>query len=88
MPCSVKTYKPDFTFERIGLAVEVKLCKSTDRVKEMVDEINADIVGYGGRYERILFVVYDLGFIRDPDQFRADIEANSQVYVRVQIIKK
>lgn len=87
VPYSTKTYKPDFTFERIGLAVEVKLCKTTDRVKEVIDEINADIVGYGGRYERILFVIYDLGFIRDQDQFKADIEANSQVNVRVQIIK-
>ena len=88
VPYSTKTYRPDFTFERIGLAVEVKFCKDRDREKKMIDEINADIVGYGGRYERILFVIYDLGFIRDPAQFSADIEANSQVHVRVQIIKK
>jgi hypothetical protein len=87
IPYSTKTYRPDFTFERIDLAVEGKFCKTHER-EEMIDEINAGIVGYGGRYERILLMIYDLGLIRDPERFAADIEANSQVLVRVQVIKK
>ena len=83
---STKRYIPDFTFDRIGLAVEAKLCKTKDREKEMIDEINADIIGYAGRYDRCIFVVYDLGFIRDVAKFSADIEENPNVHVL--IIKK
>ena len=86
VPYSTKRYIPDFTFDRIGLAVEVKLCKDKDREKPMIDEINADILGYGGRYDRCIFVVYDLGFIRDVAQFSGDIEKNPNVHVL--IIKK
>jgi hypothetical protein len=83
---STKRYIPDFTFNAIGLAVEVKLCKGTDREKEMIDEIGADIVGYADRYDRIIFVIYDLGFIRDTGQFCADIEKKGNVHVL--IVKK
>jgi hypothetical protein len=86
VPYSTKRYIPDFTFDRIGLAVEVKLCKDRDREKAMIDEINSDIIGYGGRYGRSVFVIYDLGFIRDTAKFSADIEANPNVHVL--IIKK
>jgi hypothetical protein len=86
VPYSTKRYIPDFTFDRIGLAVEVKLCKDKDREKTIIDEINSDIIGYGGRYDRSLFVIYDLGFIRDVAKFSADIEANPNVHVL--IIKK
>jgi hypothetical protein len=83
VPYSTKRYIPDFTFNQISLAVEVKLCRDEDRERKMIDEINADILGYGGRYERIVFVVYDLGFIRDTDAFRSDIEKNQNVNVLV-----
>ena len=86
VPYSTKRYIPDFTFNRIALAVEVKLCKDKDREKEMIEEINSDIIGYGGRYDRCLFVIYDLGFIRDIAQFSRDIEANPNVHVL--IVKK
>jgi hypothetical protein len=78
---STKRYIPDFTFDRIGLAVEVKLCRDAKREKEMIDEINADIIGYSGRYSRCIFVIYDLGFIRDEARFSGDIEANPNVHV-------
>ena len=86
VPYSTKRYIPDFTFNRIGLAVEVKLCKGQHREKEMIEEINSDIIGYGGRYDRCLFVIYDLGHIRDVAQFSRDIEQNPNVHVL--IIKK
>jgi hypothetical protein len=40
----------------------------------MIDEINADIIGYQSKYERILFVIYDLGFIRDVALYCSSIE--------------
>jgi len=86
VPFSTKRYIPDFTFNAIGLAVEVKLCKDKDREKDMIDEIGADIIGYADRYDRIIFVIYDLGFIRDTAQFRADIEKKGNVHIL--IIKK
>lgn len=86
VPYSSKRYIPDFTFDRISLAVEVKLCKDKDREKEMIGEINDDIIGYGGRYDRCVFVIYDLGFIRDAAKFSGDIEENPNVHVL--IIKK
>jgi hypothetical protein len=86
VPYATKRYIPDFTFDRIGLAVEVKLCKDKDREKAMIDEINSDIIGYGGGYDRCLFVIYDLGVIRDTAKFSADIEENPNVHVL--IIKK
>ena len=86
VPYSTKRYIPDFTFDRLALAVEVKLCKDKDREKPMIDEINADIIGYAGKYDRCVFVVYDLGFIRDVARFSEDIEKNPKVHVL--IIKK
>lgn len=86
VPYSTKRYVPDFTFDSLGMAVEVKLCNRAGREKEMIDEINADIVGYQGSYDRVLFVIYDLGFIRDVAKFRSSIEL--QVGVRVMVVKK
>lgn len=86
VPYSTKRYIPDFTFDSLGLAVEVKFCKKAGREKELIDEINADIVGYQGAYESMLFVIYDLGFIRDVALFKLDIEL--QPGVRVLIVKK
>lgn len=86
IPYSSKHYVPDFTFDALRIAVEVKLCNRTGREKEIIDEINADIIGYQGSYDRTLFVIYDLGFIRDVARLKSTIER--QVGVRVMIIKK
>jgi len=80
---STKNYIPDFTFNQISLAVEVKLCKEKDRQREIIDEINADILGYAGRYERTIFVIYDLGVIRDTATFCGDIEKNQNINVLI-----
>jgi hypothetical protein len=49
-PYSSKSYQPDFLFEKIKTVVEVKLCKSADKEKDIVSEINDDIIGYKTRY--------------------------------------
>jgi hypothetical protein len=86
VPYSSKRYVPDFTFDSLGIALEVKLCGRATREKKLIDEINADILGYQGAYDKIVFVIYDLGFIRDTALFRSSIE--QQPGVTVQIIKK
>ncbi len=80
---SSKTFIPDFTFQSLDLALEVKLCKTDRREKKIIDEINADIPAYQTKYRRALFVVFDLGFIRDVARFKSGIEGNPEVYVLV-----
>jgi len=81
---SSKTYIPDFTFRRINGVVEAKLCDRPKREKEIIAEINDDIPAYKMKYGNLIFVVYDLGFIRDRDLFAGSIEqAHQQVIIRV-----
>lgn len=78
---SIKEVVPDFILQKLNLAIEVKLSKSRDKSKEIVDEINADIVSYGKKYSSILFIVYDLGTIRDELEFKHDLEKMDGVSV-------
>ncbi len=80
---SSKSYKPDFTFPRIDTALEIKLCNRAGREKEIIAEINDDILAYKTKYPNIIFLVYDLGHIRDMDRFKADIESQDRVIVLV-----
>ena len=64
--------------------MEVKFCDSTKREKEMIAEINDDIQPYSTRYKNLIFVIYDMGFIRDEEKFKEDIESKSVV---IEIIK-
>ncbi|MDH3657177.1 MAG: hypothetical protein OEM77_03480 [Nitrosopumilus sp.] len=80
---SSKTYIPDFVFNRISTAIEVKFCNSSAKEKEIIDEINADIVAYKTKYSNLIFVIYDLGNIRDQDQFRSNLEENENVIIRI-----
>jgi len=82
---SSKTFFPDFVIDPLDLAVETKLCATNKREKEIVEEINADIPAYHTKYSNILFVVYDLGYIRDVARFKSGIE--SIVGVRISVIK-
>ena len=80
---SSKTYTPDFTFRSIDLAVELKLCNRSERGKEIIAEINDDIIAYKTKYRNLIFFVYDCGHIRDVDRFAQAFEASEGVLVRV-----
>jgi hypothetical protein len=80
---SSKTYTPDFTVPKIGLAIEVKLCSRRTREKEIIAEINDDIIAYRTKYPNLVFIVYDLGVIRDVDRFKRSLEDNEDVVVVV-----
>lgn len=80
---SIKEVVPDFVLLKLDLALEVKLAKTEQRAKDIVDEINADISAYGLRYSGLLFVVYDLGTIRDEQEFRHGLETAGKVDVIV-----
>lgn len=82
---SGKEYIPDFVLPKMNLCVEVKLLRAGKKSR-IIDEINADITAYSTKYERLLFVVYDLGVVRDESEFRRDIE-NSGANIKVLIVK-
>ena len=76
---SIKEVVPDFIFYKLNLAIEVKLSKNKTKSKEIVDEINADIQSYGKEYSHQLYVVYDLGSIRDEEEFKNDLDNNENI---------
>ena len=78
---SGKESVPDFIFDNLRLCLEVKLSKSKEESRSIVDQINADIRSYGTKYERQIYVVYDLGAIRDEAEFKKDIESAPGVSV-------
>ena len=80
---ATKESVPDFIIPKLSLAMEIKLVKRADRAKTIVDEINADIASYSKRYRSLLFVVYDLGHIRNVAEFRFGFETNPDTHVVV-----
>jgi hypothetical protein len=80
---SGKESVPDFIFPRLKLCLEVKLSKSLDKLRAIVDEVNADIRAYGTQYDRQLYIIYDLGIIRDEAEFKRDLEDAPGVSVLV-----
>jgi hypothetical protein len=79
---SSKSYRPDFVLTESQTALEVKLSKPNN-VPQIIAEINDDIVAYLTRYRQALFIVYDLGKIRDETQFCRDLQAHGKVVVIV-----
>jgi hypothetical protein len=80
---SSKTYAPDFTLPQLDLAIEIKLCAGQGREKVIIPEINDDILAYRTKYGNLLFVVYDVGQIRDVERFTASFEQHENVVVRI-----
>ena len=80
---SSKGYIPDFTFPRINLALDIKLCNRANREKKIIAEINDDIMAYKTQFANLLFVVYDVGHIRDRDVFVKTFQDTEGVIVSV-----
>lgn len=83
---SGKEYIPDFIIPKLNLCIEVKLLRDGKRSR-IVDEINADITAYSKHYERLMFIAYDLGVIRDEAEFRRDIE-NAGNEIKLVLVKQ
>ncbi|MBB6635298.1 hypothetical protein [Cohnella thailandensis] len=71
---SGREYIPDFIIPKLRMCIEVKLLKESSKKSKIIEEINADITAYLKNYESILFVVYDIGIIRDEVEISRDIE--------------
>lgn len=80
---SGREFIPDFIFRKLGLCMEVKLCNSKEKLKDIVEETNADIRAYGSQYPRQLYVIYDVGIIQHEDEFRRGIQDTPGVSVVV-----
>ncbi|MCY3662491.1 MAG: hypothetical protein OXH28_06655 [bacterium] len=80
---SSKEVIPDLIMAPFDLAIEIKLLKNQKQLSSIVDEINADIVAYHLNYKFRLFIVYDLGVIRDEVEFCRDLEGTDGVRVIV-----
>ena len=80
---SSKTYIPDFVFKKIETIVEVKFCKKADDEKILIAQINDDIVAYRTKYPNLIFVIYDVGIIRNIDEFKEGFEKQDSVIVKV-----
>lgn len=80
---STKTYKPDFVVSKADLAIDMKLCSKKDREKDIIAEINDDILAYQTKYGNVVFIIYDLGVIRDIDRFVGNFQEHEGVIVRV-----
>jgi len=80
---SIKEVVPDFVIHRLNMALEIKFSKDRDRSKSIVDEINADIKAYSKKYARQLYIVYDMGSIRDENEFKNDLDNAEDVSVIV-----
>ncbi|WP_131962712.1 PD-(D/E)XK nuclease domain-containing protein [Dyadobacter psychrotolerans] len=78
---SSKQYVPDFSFPDYDLIVEIKLCK--DSPKLLIAQINDDILAYKTEFHNIIFIVYDIGQIRDADIFKESFEKNEAVFVQI-----
>ena len=77
---SGKEYIPDFIIPKLNLCLEVKLLKVGKKSK-IIEEINADTTAYSKQYDRQMFIVYDLGVIRDEAEFKRDIENCGEIKV-------
>jgi hypothetical protein len=65
------------------LAIDLKLCSCDGREKEIIVELNDDILGYKAQFGNVLFIVYDLGLNRDVELFTSAFEVHANVLVRV-----
>lgn len=80
---SSKTYKPDFVVKDIQLPVEIKLCNRKEREKELIAEINDDILAYQKKFKSMFFIIYDIGFIRDIDKFSSEFTEQQNIILSV-----
>ena len=49
----------------------------------IIAEINDDILAYKQNYGNVLFVIYDIGFIRDVERFVSSLEETDGILVKV-----
>lgn len=75
--------KPDWSAESLCLWVEIKYVRKSSDMRQITEDIAADITKYGDNGRRTLFVVYDPGhLIVDEPAFSEPIERRPDMRVR------
>lgn len=88
VPYSYKSYQPDFTNQRLKMALEVKYINSKKKAITCIDEMNADLTGYSKKWIHILFVCYDKGGnIPDINEYTKDFKQDKEIISRCIVIK-
>ncbi len=82
---SGKDSRPDFIVPNSKVGIEVKLIKDASKRKTIIEQINADIVGYRPKWVNLLFVIYDIQSIQDIPEFIEGFERFQGV--RVVVVK-
>jgi hypothetical protein len=65
------------------MVLEVKICGRDNREKEIISEINDDILAYKTKYKNIMFLIYDIGQIRDIETFKSTFSQYTNVMVQI-----
>jgi len=73
----------DFAFPTLRTALALKLCDTPGREKELVAEIEAEIPARRAAYPRMIFGVFDLGFISNAEAFARTFDGHEGVRVVV-----
>ena len=83
MKFSGREFIPDFVFPAPSLVLEVKLIKLKSHVSSSVEEMSADIPAFLSSYRDLVFCVYDLGEIRDLNEFQHGFSTHDRVHICV-----
>ncbi|MBA7549591.1 hypothetical protein ES705_42081 [subsurface metagenome] len=85
---SEKRFQPDFTFNKLRLAIEVKFVDTKKKLKKVIDEMSADLVPYSKKWKFIFYIVYDKGGnINDISAFASDFNQDGEIITRCIVIK-
>lgn len=81
-PWSVVLTKPDFSSKKDHLWVELKYIRTKSDIRQITEDIAADITKYGDQGIKVLFIVYDPDrLIRDETRFKMDIQKHEGMLV-------
>jgi 7-cyano-7-deazaguanine synthase in queuosine biosynthesis len=76
--------KPDWSSEDLRLWVELKYVRNRSDIRQISEDIAADITKYGDNRRRVLFVVYDpKHLVIDEKGFAAPVVARDDMYLHV-----
>ena len=82
-PVGSRAFKPDFVVQDLELAIEVKLAKPNHNESKIQEELAADIAAYRTKWRHIIFIIYDISTISDPDRMRRENMKYFGVYVLI-----
>lgn len=77
-------YRADFMIPNLYTIIEVKLCRKKKDLRSIVRAMNGDKLAYLSQCQRVIFIVYDFGHIRDRSSFEGQVEAgDNRIVCRV-----